>query len=199
MQHNHMKLVWDPLVRIFHWTVAACFFLAYFTEDTLLAIHVYAGYTILGLVTLRVLWGFVGTRHARFADFVHPPRVVLAYIRDVVLLRAGHYTGHNPAGGAMVLALLGSLLATAISGVMLYGSQEFLGPLANLAPILSDAAVGIIETCHEFCANFTLGLSGLHLGGVALASLQHRENLVRSMITGLKATAQSTTKQGVSS
>lgn len=186
MQDKNMKRVWDPLVRIFHWTVAACFVFAYLSEDTLLPFHVYAGYTIIGMVLARVLWGFVGSPHARFSDFVRPPRLVLAYLRDVVRFRAPHYTGHNPAGGAMVLALLGCLLATTVSGVALYGTQEFLGPLAGLAPLVSDDTVDLFEECHEFFANLTVLLVVLHVGGVLLASFQHRENLVRGMITGLK-------------
>ena len=178
--------IWDPLVRVFHWTLAAAFLTAYLVEDDWLGLHVVAGYTVLALVLFRLVWGAIGTRHARFTDFVRSPAVVLAYLKDALAIRARRYLGHNPAGGAMVIALLVSLTFTAVSGLALYGYGEFSGPLAGLmqgAPVWLGNA---LEETHEFFANFTLLLVLLHLAGVALASLQHGENLVRSMVTGRK-------------
>ena len=109
-----MVRVWDPFVRVFHWSLVGLFALAFATGDEIEWLHLAAGYAIAGLVVLRVAWGFVGPRHARFRDFVRPSREVLAYLRDAVRLRALRHLGHNPAGGAMVLALLlgASVLAT---------------------------------------------------------------------------------------
>jgi hypothetical protein len=101
--------VWDRFVRVFHWTLAAAFFVAYFTEDELLAIHVWAGYLVGGLVALRVVWGFVGPRHARFADFVTTPVAAWRYVLALIALRSRRHLGHSPAGGMMVLALLAGL------------------------------------------------------------------------------------------
>ncbi|MCW8923014.1 MAG: cytochrome b/b6 domain-containing protein, partial [Gammaproteobacteria bacterium] len=101
---NQIK-VWDLPVRIFHWSLASTFFIAYLTEEDWLDIHVLAGYTILGLVVFRLFWGFIGSRHALFNDFVRPPRVVLAYLKDMAACHPKRYIGHNPAGGAMVVAL----------------------------------------------------------------------------------------------
>ena len=182
---NSIK-VWDGAVRLFHWSVAVAFAAAYLSEDALLGLHAVAGYAILGLVMFRLLWGVIGTAYARFTDFVRRPAVVLAYLKDVLRGRARRHLGHNPAGGAMVLALLFSLLMTAGSGVVLYGVVEFSGPLAFLSS-LSDAWASRIEHLHEFFANFTLALAGVHVLGVLVACLQHRENLVRSMFTGYKA------------
>lgn len=178
--------VWDPLVRLFHWLLAAAFAVAYITEDHWLALHVLAGYLVVGLLAFRLLWGFVGPRHARFADFVRRPAAVLAYLRDVATFHPRRYLGHNPAGGAMVVALLASLAATAFFGLAVYGVQEFSGPLAGPLGDLSHGWGEALEAVHEFFANLTLLLVGLHLAGVALASLQHGENLVRAMVTGRK-------------
>jgi len=179
--------VWDPLVRIFHWSLAVVFGMAYLTGDEWLRVHVIAGYTVVGLVMFRLVWGFVGTRHARFSDFVHRPSTVMAYLKEMARLRARRHVGHNPAGGAMVVALLLSLIATAVSGMGLYGHQEFLGPFAALAGSLPDSAGGVLKEIHEFFANLTVTLVVLHLAGVVFASIQHRENLVLGMLTGWKS------------
>jgi len=192
-------LVWDPLVRLFHWTLVVAFTLAYFSQegpfedlldqvdgDWLQAIHVWAGYTIAGLLLFRLLWGFAGPRHARFSDFVRGPRETLRYVKDVLTLRAPRHLGHNPAGGAMIVALLLSLTITVVAGLMLYGADKGLGPLASLLLASSDAAIHSIKEVHEFFANFTLLLVVGHLVGVIWESLLHRENLAHAMITGRK-------------
>ena len=184
-KHNTVR-VWDPLVRVFHWTLAAAFLTAYLVEDDWLGLHVVAGYTVLGLVLFRLVWGAIGTRHARFTDFVHSPTAVLTYLKDALAIRARRYLGHNPAGGAMVIALLVSLTFTGVSGLALYGYGEFSGLLAGLMQSAPDWLGNALEETHEFFANFTLLLVLLHLAGVALASLQHGENLIRSMVTGRK-------------
>ncbi|MGK7062746.1 cytochrome b/b6 domain-containing protein [Bradyrhizobium sp. 1050_B9_N1_2] len=170
-----MVKVWDPFVRIFHWSLVTCFVIAYATGDEIERVHVAAGYTIAGLLAARILWGGVGPRHARFSSFVRPPREVLAYIRDVALLRAPRYIGHNPAGGAMIVALLVALAGTCGTGYM----------------ITTDAYWGsrLLEHFHEFMANSTIGLIVAHVIGVLIASFEHRENLVASMISGRKRAA----------
>lgn len=179
-------LVWDPVLRLFHWSLAACFTVAFVVEDDLLTVHVWAGYVILALISFRLMWGFIGPRYALWAEFVKTPADILAYLRDVVHFRAGRYLGHNPAGGAMILALLLSLAATGLSGLALYGAQELSGPLAELMQGLPQIWGHVLEDVHEVLANLTLLLVALHLVGVALASLQHGENLPKAMITGYK-------------
>jgi len=179
--------VWDPWVRISHWGLAVAFMVAWVTsEDDFADLHVLAGYTVLALVALRLVWGVVGTRHARFASFVRGPQTVLAYLRDMVLLRAPATEGHNPAAGAMILALLAALALTGLSGMMLYGAEEGAGPLAGLMAPFVFMKDGL-EEVHEVLAGFTLGLVGLHVAGVLFSSLLHRENLIRAMVTGVKA------------
>mgnify|MGYP000605842590 CR=1 FL=1 len=175
--------VWDPLVRIFHWSLAAFFFIAYLTEDELLTVHVYAGYAVAGLIGFRLLWGVIGTRHARFSDFVTGPRAVKQYLARLFTGRAPHYLGHNPAGAAMIIALLASLAATAFTGAVLIAGDGQ-GPLAGT--VFAALSGESFEETHEFFANFTLFLVGLHVAGVVVSSLLHRENLVRAMITGRK-------------
>ena len=177
-------LVWDPAVRLFHWTLAGAFLVAYVTEDDWEMLHVNAGYVIGTLIVLRLLWGFIGTRHARFADFVRTPREVMSYAADAVHHRAPRYIGHNPAGGAMVLALLISLTLTVVTGIALYGTTDFAGPLTGVWR--GELAADLLEETHEIGANLTLFLVLLHLGGVLFSSLEHGENLIKSMVTGRK-------------
>lgn len=178
--------VWDLPVRLFHWLLAGCFLLAYTTEDDYMALHSYAGYTIAGLLLFRLIWGFAGSRHARFSDFACSPRRIINYLIEVVRFRAERFIGHNPAGGAMVFALLASLSVTVVSGLIVFGTEQASGPLAGLMANAPFAIGKRAEDVHEFFANFTLLLVILHLAGVAIASLQHRENLVHAMINGRK-------------
>lgn len=199
-----MVRVWDPLVRLFHWTLVIAFFTAYFTEDDALAVHVWAGYAVGGLVVFRVIWGFIGPKHARFTDFIFGPFKVLGYLVDLVRLHSRRYLGHSPAGGAMVIALLIGLAVTVWSGLELYAVEENAGPLAGVAVIAPavaddreeerdehggrrrDAGEEFWEDVHETLANLALLLVILHIGGVVLASVAHRENLARAMVTGKK-------------
>ena len=178
--------VWDPLVRVFHWSLVAAFATAYIVEDDLLGVHVWAGYLVLVLIAVRLVWGVIGTRHARFTDFVRGPRQVLGYLGDALRSNAKRYLGHNPAGGAMVIALLLLVGATGLSGMALYGTQELSGPLAPLMAGLPAFWGGVFEEMHEVLANLTLVFIVAHVAGVLFSSLSHHENLIRSMFTGRK-------------
>jgi cytochrome b len=178
--------VWDPLVRLFHWLLVAAFTLAYFTEDELQYVHVLAGYTVAGLLVFRLAWGFIGPQHARFADFVCSPGRILSYLKEVLRGKAARYIGHNPAGGAMIIALLLSLLATVVSGLLLYGADQGLGPLAGIMQDTSDAGIDSLKEAHEFLANFTVFLVFIHVFGVIWESVLHKENLTLSMLNGRK-------------
>jgi cytochrome b len=192
--------VWDPIVRLGHWSLVVLFAVAYLSgEIEVETLHAWAGYAILGIVLFRILWGFVGTRHARFADFVFGWRTTMAYARSLLRARPRHYLGHNPLGGWMVLALLVTLLLVSWSGLELY-ADEGKGPLAGARTTLvapaqangkedrerEDEGDSLWEDVHELLANFCLLLVALHIGGVLVSSLLHRENLVRAMITGKK-------------
>jgi len=199
--------VWDPLVRVFHWSLVVGFFTAYLTEDDLLDVHVVAGYVVMGLVVFRLAWGVIGSHHARFGNFVKSPAVTIAYLRSILSGHPSRFLGHNPAGAAMIVALLVCLAVTVVSGLYVYAYEENEGPLAGL--VASGAIVDDGVTCkrgregdehdndagdagefwedtHEVFANLTLLLVLFHVAGVIIAGIQHRENLVLAMLTGNK-------------
>ena len=185
MKQDRIK-IWDPFVRFFHWSLVGSFLLAFLTEDDWLTLHVWAGYAAFGLVVMRLLWGFVGTQHARFSDFLYRPAIIKQYLFNSLRFRAPRYLGHNPAGGAMVMALLLSLLLTGITGLAVYGVAENAGPLAGWFNTTSLQWHEALEEVHEFFANFTLLLVGVHVAGVLFSSWSHGENLVRAMWHGYK-------------
>lgn len=207
--------VWDPFVRVFHWLLLAGFAVAYISEGEPLVLHSWAGYLAAALIGLRLLWGFIGRGHARFADFVYPPRTVVAYLNDLVRGRARRYIGHSPAGGAMIIMLMFSVAATALTGMATLALDKNAGPLAPLlgrqaalsAPTgpsfvvvaYADEKPGktdetqrprrkrsAVKEAHEFFANLTVWLAFFHVAGVLFASFAHRENLVKAMVNGRK-------------
>jgi cytochrome b len=167
-----MARVWDPLVRLFHWSLVASFVLAWFTPHRSETIHSWAGYAAAGLIGLRLVWGIVGTRHARFSSFVRRPGEILAYLMAIARGTEARHIGHNPAGGAMILALIAGMAGIALTGWLMY-TDRFYG---------DDGMVAL----HSTFAHALLVLILLHLAGVALASLRHRENLPLAMVTGVK-------------
>lgn len=139
--HKRMVTVWDPLVRIGHWTLVIAFFTAYLTEDDFLTQHVWAGYLVSAYVLVRLVWGVIGSRYARFRSFLYSPTKVFGYLKNLIARKPQHYTGHNPAGGAMVAALLISLAGTAVTGMKLYAVEENAGPLAITAQQVQSISV----------------------------------------------------------
>ena len=185
--------VWDSFIRIAHWLIAAGVFLNWLTDEPLW-LHTWVGYLIAGLVLARVLWGFMGPEHARFVSFVRGPRSAFDYLAGLVRFSSPRYVGHSPAGGAMVVALLLMIAATAGTGMANLAADRGQGPLSGvIAKVEHPPRVPgqrrpplLIKEVHETLANITLVLVVLHVGGVVLASLAHRENLVLAMITGRK-------------
>lgn len=166
-------LVWDLPVRLFHWLMVLSFTGAYLTAETerWRLVHVTLGYTMVGLVGFRIVWGLMGSRYARFSSFVRGPKAVARYLRSLVSGRPEHHVGHNPAGALAILAMLGLTVAIGVSGWSVY----------------NDIGGEWSEELHEFAANTMLAVIGLHIAGVLLSSLLHRENLAASMITGRKS------------
>ena len=168
--------VWDPLVRVLHWTLVASVLGAWLTaeieRETARRVHEWLGYTALTVITLRFLWGWVGSRYARFTDFVLGPARTFAYTRSVLARTEPRYLGHNPLGGWMVVALLAMVAAAGLTGWLMV-TDRFWG-------------VEWVEDLHEALANMLFALIGMHVGGVIYTSLHHRENLVRAMFTGRK-------------
>jgi cytochrome b len=170
-------LVWDLPTRLFHWLLAGTFAGAWLTAESerWIDVHVTLGYTFAGLIAFRLVWGFVGSRYARFASFVTGPRPMMRYLRSILMMKPEHHVGHNPAGGWAVLALLGLGAVTSLSGYLAY----------------SDFGGHWLEELHEGAAGAMLALVFVHIGAVLVSSLIHRENLVRAMVTGLKRGARS--------
>ncbi len=168
-------LVWDAPVRVFHWLAVLSFAGAWLTAESerWRLLHVTLGYTLAGLVAFRLVWGLVGTRHARFASFVRGPKAVLAHLRDMVHGRFDKHAGHNPAGALAIVALLGAAVAVTLSGWALFD-----GPGGDW-----------LEDVHEGAANVMLALVGVHLAGVALASWLGGDKLVAAMFSGRKDVA----------
>jgi len=199
--------VWDPLVRVGHWVLVIAFAVAYLTEDDALEIHEWAGYVVAAYILVRLVWGFVGPKHARFSDFLFNPFTALAYLFDLVRARAARHIGHSPAGAMMVFALLFMLTGTVATGMaelaLSHGEGPFTlflekqtaeSPSADTAPIVEDEGgegpgrreESQMQEIHELFANLTLILIVLHVAGVVAASIVHKESLVMAMITGRK-------------
>lgn len=202
--------VWDPLVRFFHWTLVATFITAYITAEEESELHILAGYTIFGLIIFRLIWGFVGSRHARFSDFITTPSSAWQYVKDLAR-KPRRYLGHNPAGGWMVLFMLLTLSVVTFSGFKVYAIEEGKGPLAeNVLPNITLISAAYAdsdsdsdsdelpdeklyesdeefwEEIHETSTNFMLLLILLHITGVIVMSRVHNESLVKAMFTGRK-------------
>ncbi len=174
---------WDPLIRVFHWSLILFFLIAFITEDDWMALHVQAGYAVSFLIGFRLLWGVIGTRNARFYSFVKSPRVVLSHLKGMLLLKQSHYLGHNPVAAVMVIMLLLSISLVVFSGLVVIAS-EGQGPLAGT--LFSTWRGEWMEEVHEFFANFTILLVFAHVSGVVFSSLLEGENLAKAMVTGRK-------------
>lgn len=163
--------VWDIGVRLFHWSLVSMFVATYLAADQR-SLHRTLGYVVIALISFRLVWGFIGGKHARFADFIPSPRRLLGYLRDMIRGTEARYLGHNPAGAAMIVALLTTLSGISATGYMM-GMDAYFG-------------VEWVEDAHELLVNLALILIVGHVGGVIFSSIRHRENLVKAMITGEK-------------
>jgi cytochrome b len=165
-------LVWDIPTRVFHWLLAVSFAGAFLTAESerYRDIHVVLGYTLLGLIAFRLVWGFAGSRYARFRSFLFKPAEIAAYVVALAKGKPAHYAGHNPAGSVAIFALLALGIASGVTGVVVF----------------QDVGGDAMEELHEVVSYAMLGVVVLHIAGVLVSSLLHRENLVRAMITGHK-------------
>jgi cytochrome b len=216
MENKQFIKVWDIAVRVFHWTLLGCFVIAFISSENSRKLHVIFGYSVLFLVLFRIFYGFVGTRYARFSDFIYHPAQIADYLKGLLIGRPKHYIGHNPAGGFMIIILLLSLLSLTLTGLKAHGVKGH-GPLAkHEISFMSEAFADsdekgehdnhkrrnrsdkdfqrteknekdeFWEEVHETIAYFTLFLVSIHIMGVLVSSLVHRENLIKAMITGRK-------------
>ena len=165
-------LVWDAPVRVFHWLMVLCFAGAWISAESerWRLLHATLGYTVAGLVAFRIVWGLVGTKHARFASFVRAPGAALRYLGSLVRGAPEHHVGHNPAGALAIVALLGVAAVVVASGWAAY----------------NDVFKDVFEELHEGAAEALMALVLLHVAAVIVSGWLHRENLVRAMFTGRK-------------
>ena len=207
--------VWDIIVRTFHWTLVGSMIGLYLSGDDFESVHTILGYFVTCLVLLRIIWGFMGPKHARFHDFLYRPSKIYHYLKSLINGNPTHYIGHNPAGGLMVIVMLLSLLVTAFTGLKTLGS-EGKGPLTNAGISIFRLAYAdededddddddddqtykaghhqknqeeeFWEEIHESMTSFIIFLIITHLVGVIVSSWIHNENLILAMINGRKKT-----------
>lgn len=200
--------VWDIFVRIFHWTLVGSIIGLYLSGDDFKSIHIRLGYFVTCLVLARIIWGFVGTKHARFNNFLYRPRTIYNYLKSLVKGNPKHYLGHNPAGGLMIIVMLITLLVIVFSGLKTLATEGE-GPLATSVMSVLGVAYAdddehdddktyrdghrqneqkddFWEDIHELMTSFMLFLVIVHVGGVIVSSWVHKENLIMGMITGVK-------------
>ena len=173
--------VWDFPTRIFHWAFAVAVIIAFVSSEadgSAFWIHVYSGTILLGFIVFRAIWGIIGSRYAQFGDFVHGPAKVSEYAQRLMTFRPPYSVGHNPLGGWMVMALLGIVLLSVLTGMMTR-EDGYVGPLSHIAG-------GLFGEAHEGFGTFVMVLVGAHVLGVVVHGLISRENLPRAMITGFK-------------
>jgi cytochrome b len=207
---NEMKAfkVWDIFIRIFHWTLAGSIIGLYLSGEEFKSVHFRLGYFVACLVLARIVWGFVGTKHARFINFLYGPRTIYDYLKSLIKGNPKHYLGHNPAGGLMIVVMLITLLVIVFSGLKTL-AIEGKGPLSTTDISILRVAYAdedghddnpaykdghrqkeqkdeFWEDIHELMTSFMIFLVIVHVGGVIVSSWIHKENLIIGMITGIK-------------
>lgn len=204
MSNQKYIQVWDLLVRVSHWSLVLFVLIAFLSGDEKNPIHRYSGYIVLGVIALRFVWGFIGSKYARFSNFTHPPTQAIQYIKELTQGSPRYYIGHNPAAGWMVILLLIFLAMVCGTGQMAYKFKEQGRSAQNFSFIKNAYADSddddddkhehkvkskeseFWEDIHEGTASALFILIFLHISGALLSSKLHNENLVMAMITGKK-------------
>jgi len=168
--------VWDRFVRLAHWTLVTCVLAAWLTGElkieSALPLHEWLGYAALAVIAARLVWGFIGKRYARFSQFIAGPARTFAYARAVVRGGEARYLGHNPLGGWMIVALLATAAAASLTGWLSITDRYW--------------GVAWVQEAHEMLSDALITLAVLHVAGVVVTSVRHRENLVAAMWSGVK-------------
>ncbi len=179
---KHDIRVWDLPTRLFHWMLALCIVLGVvFVKigGNAMQWHAYCGYIALALVLFRIIWGFAGSWHARFANFVPSPKRLIAYLKG----ETAEGLGHNPLGALSVIALLLAVLLQASTGLFADDDIFFQGPLAKY---VSNATVAFLTSVHRFNQYIIMALVALHIGAIIFYQIYKKESLIGPMITGDK-------------
>jgi cytochrome b len=179
--------VWDKVVRYHHWSLVIVTSLlilsAEFGDESM---HIFFGYLLILLISIRIVWGFSGTKHALFKDFIYPMKDISGYLRSLFSKQPIHYTGHNPAGGLMVVIVIGVLVVLGLSGLVMQAVIEFEGAFVDILLNLPDATAIKVQQAHHLLADVLISLIVVHISGVVASSWLHRENLIAAMIRGYK-------------
>lgn len=178
--------VWDVPVRLFHWTLVILIGVSWATVEiggNAMTYHMWSGYAILTLILFRIVWGFLGSHHARFADFLYGPKRTIEYVKGLVRLAPPPYAGHNPLGGWSVILLLACVLTQAVTGLFANDDIMTEGPLAKL---VSSATSGLMTKIHKINFDVLLVLVGVHVAAALFYLIVKRENLIGAMFTGAK-------------
>jgi cytochrome b len=187
MSDKEIVNVWDVPTRLFHWTLVLSFTSAYLTAKFHLGfLHTWIGYFLCLLLLARLVWGFAGNKYARFTSFIFSPQETIEYLHSLAKNNPKHYFGHNPAGALMVFGVLALLAMIFLTGLVTLAVIDFEGPLLFLIDYVDDETSYAVRHLHGWLIDIALVIIPLHLLGVAVGSLQHKENLVRAMITGKK-------------
>lgn len=169
---SSLPLVWDRFVRIFHWTLVLCVLSNFFVFDDGKDVHQWTGYLAVCLVVMRIIWGFVGTKHARFSDFFPTPTRIIHHIQALKSGVREEHAGHNPLGALMMLTLISVVLCLGITGWMqtldAFWGEEWL------------------QEIHEFIANTLIALATVHAAAAIVMGRLEKTRLIRAMFTGRK-------------
>lgn len=191
--------IWDVPVRVFHWSLVILFATAYVTNalgTNYFKYHVWSGYAIIVLVSFRILWGLVGTYHARFINFVRNPITTIKYAVSVFKRTDKHYVGHNPLGAIMVITLLAAVLTQAITGLFTNDEIFNLGPLYGY---ISNELSLQLTSIHRQLFYWILGAIALHVVAVLIHIFLKRDNIIKAMFTGRKISSEGNTQKAISS
>jgi cytochrome b len=181
------RMVWDLPLRLFHWLLVLSLLASYLTAKggfEWTQIHFYLGYWTLGLISFRILWGFVGPKHARFSSFIPSPKRLFSYLRTVGKRDAAPAVGHNPLGGLVVLVMILMVAAQAVSGLFVTDDIAWAGPYN---PSVSAELAGNLTWFHHLNFDVLIWLMALHVLAIVFYAVYKRQNLVGPMFTGRKS------------
>ncbi len=192
-------LIWDLPLRIFHWLLVVCIAGAWYTskqDNDMIDLHLIFGYVTLGLIVFRILWGFIGTTHSRFSQFVPTPSKLIKYIKTFNTNdNTQHHAGHNPMGSLMVLFMLVIILLQALSGLVMNDDIFTTGPYNGA---LDESIEAILVFIHRNSFNVIIGAIVMHLLAIAFYKISKKQSLVKPMITGKKSEPAVTKKDSIS-
>ncbi len=178
--------VWDLPTRLTHWLIVGLFFFQWYSMefmDDAMYYHEYGGYALMTLLLFRIVWGFIGPKYARFAEFLYGPTTIIGYSRTVFSKTSEPFASHNPLGGLSVILLLGLLLIQASTGLFMTDDILFYGPYYNA---ISDETQKVMSRLHHLTFDMLVALIALHIVAVMFYAWYKKQPLVSAMIHGKK-------------